>query len=924
MAKRKRSTNDSSGPTRGKKAKAQLPSLPSAPEEPPEPIYPYSSDTGIPLTDVKPNYGLLQNPLPFRENFSLSHSLAQSRNKWLSGAMFTKYWTRPPRGRKLQEGEVNAREKMSKLCECVMVIGPHIFETKLFLVKDDIKDEDPAFPANDPNALTNNTIKQNLPHDNVSVDSTLKPANTQNDQFSHNPVASAAKPHVPASQSSQPVATPATSSSQQQKNHGLIPAPADHFNPNSSEKPIAPKPTTSLRTPSAQPQPSISTPSSSSAPQQTNGSGSSSNVDSLQSTTQRPFPNNTQPKSFSNVDSSSSAVHPVQQTTTQRSTSQQPAAQQPQPQPSTQQSANKIAPSNTNSITSNPENVQTIYKLQAIARIDRSLSSLMKIVASGSASHEQITEFQGYINRVRTIDLKDIPKYFTPDGPVFPDEKKSSLPLPQKPGPSLAPGPFNRSLQTSVPSVQNPLAGPSNISPQIIKRGPKPPKPPKTLKPPKEKKFKDVKKKEGEEKLKSTVGRKKKDPSKPKSPYISKKQQKRVTIVFEFKDNPADRYIIPKNSMIEILPTNEVLVSFFLSFPEGGRSATTKELPPGNVKPEPNDKPNPGRSKSPGEPVPDVDSKDTDSKDEVSDSNANKTNTKKGHETAVAKPSAGDEKSELYYPLTVTIRDIPVKSLPILERSVHRPQEVYLHMQNVIDTRKRAKDWWVWFEVDRSDEALIEKLMQPAKPPENMFVPARVRVYKSKKKAKAQSTDASAADLEKKEDGEHGPNGSMITGPSSLQIKHDDSLDDEDRSGSIGMVDNEDDHNPNGNISSNIGVSGSISDPKHNELIDPLLFEETGKPTIENIDPSITNEVMSSHQPQLASLIQNGDHRSAAIESGNDMVSRPAIKVEEGNSLQPVDAGESLGIDAIKKHEDAYLDISEGHDGSFDKTKPAL
>lgn len=62
-------------------------------------------------------------------------------------------------------------------------------------------------------------------------------------------------------------------------------------------------------------------------------------------------------------------------------------------------------------------------------------------------------------------------------------------------------------------------------------------------------------------------------------------------------------------------------------------------------------------------------------------------------------------------------------------------------MQNIIDTGKRAKDWWVWFEIDQRDESLMEKLMQPAKPPENMFVPARVRVYKSKKKTKSGTSE---------------------------------------------------------------------------------------------------------------------------------------------------------------------------------------
>ena len=79
---------------------------------------------------------------------------------------------------------------------------------------------------------------------------------------------------------------------------------------------------------------------------------------------------------------------------------------------------------------------------------------------------------------------------------------------------------------------------------------------------------------------------------------------------------------------------------------------------------------------------------------------------------------------------------MPVKSLPILERSVNKPASVAEYMEKTMAERVRAKNWWVWFQIDRRDQELLGKLIQPAKPPENMFIPARVRVYKSKKKSK--------------------------------------------------------------------------------------------------------------------------------------------------------------------------------------------
>lgn len=70
-------------------------------------------------------------------DLSVRHYYRQSRETWLEGEMFDKFWTRPQRGKKLAGGEVNARERMSKLCECTLSIGPHDFDVKLFLVTDD-------------------------------------------------------------------------------------------------------------------------------------------------------------------------------------------------------------------------------------------------------------------------------------------------------------------------------------------------------------------------------------------------------------------------------------------------------------------------------------------------------------------------------------------------------------------------------------------------------------------------------------------------------------------------------------------------------------------------------------------------------------------------------------------------------------------
>lgn len=615
MAKRKRSLADSGhhGSSR-RKAKAR-----ATPEPPPPPQYPYESDRGIPVTEQIPDVSLLEEPLSVKESFALSHSLAQSRNRWLSGAMFTKFWTRPPRGRKLAEGEVNAREKMTKLCECLMAIGPHIFDVKLFIVKDESKEDG----------------------DKASVEPEDK---------SQAPLEGAKEP----TENEQPP-QPQEQDAQQEQNSDvkLEPAPTEVVPRPASPQPASPPPAREPTPP--EPNPPEPTPPAPASPE--------------------PVPEQTQVNHNPDLDPALTGASnptgkpestPVNTGNVPRDTTPPPPTDPSLPadaaspnQPQDSQLPRSPTPTAA-SVASNPNNMATIMKLQAIARIDRSLNSLMKIVASGNATPEQITAFQGYINGARAMELEDIPRFFKPvpdpDGPLGLDPTGKGKGKLKKDGGLRKPG-----------KPRGRTAGKY------------------------QKKTKD-----GEPK--------KKDPNKPKNSYIPKKLQKKVTIVFEFKDNPADRYIVPKNSIIEILPTNEVLISFLLLFPEGGISVkpATASLPPGNIK----------------------------------------IKKEENQETAQAEQDPNAEnpddagKRKLFYPLTVTLRNMPVKSLPILERSVNKPPVVAEYMTETMKSRERAKNWWVWFQIDKRDEEMLSQLILPAKPPENMFIPARVRVYKSKKKSK--------------------------------------------------------------------------------------------------------------------------------------------------------------------------------------------
>lgn len=633
MAKRKRSLADSGahGSSRRKsKAKA-------TPEPPPLPQYPYESDRGIPITQEIPDPSLLEEPLSVKESFALSHSLAQSRNRWLSGAMFAKFWTRPPRGRKLAEGEVNAREKMTKLCECLMAIGPHIFDVKLFIVKDESKDDD----------------------DKGSVEPDDKSLGTENEK-------------QPAETEGQPSSHVAQDQYENSEKQGSTNGPDGNAEQlqivQNDDKQLETKADDDiidkLKTPEPEPT-EVKEPRNASPP---------TNVESETRSTSVPV---SEPNDKSELDPALTAQTPTAPQPSQASPSEgskdaTPAVPTdpdlPQSSPSRENSQSQDARSQRSptptaaSVASNPNNMATIMKLQAIARIDRSLNSLMKIVASGNATPEQITAFQAYINGARAMELEDIPRFFKPvpdpDGPLGLDPTGKGKGKLKKDGAVRKPG-----------KPRGRTAGKYQKKP-----------------------------KDGEPK--------KKDPNKPKNSYIPKKLQKKVTIVFEFKDNPADRYIIPKNSIIEVLPTNEVLISFLLLFPEGGISVkpATAAPPPGNIKVKKED-------------------------------NAESTPAAVDQDPNAENPEDAG-KAKLYYPLTVTLRNMPVKSLPILERSVNKVPVAANYMKEVMDARTRAKNWWVWFQIDKRDEEMLSQLVLPAKPPENMFIPARVRVYKSKKKSK--------------------------------------------------------------------------------------------------------------------------------------------------------------------------------------------
>ncbi|KAF4967585.1 hypothetical protein FSARC_4882 [Fusarium sarcochroum] len=111
------------------------------PEEPPPPPLPKSVQAGKPLPTVEvaqPEDLSSKEYQSVGESGVLSESLSRSRHKWISEGLFAKYWTKPHKRKGvLNEDPKNPpKETMSKVGTVTITIEPHIIEATMYVVKD--------------------------------------------------------------------------------------------------------------------------------------------------------------------------------------------------------------------------------------------------------------------------------------------------------------------------------------------------------------------------------------------------------------------------------------------------------------------------------------------------------------------------------------------------------------------------------------------------------------------------------------------------------------------------------------------------------------------------------------------------------------------------------------------------------------------
>ncbi|KAJ8099876.1 hypothetical protein POJ06DRAFT_254747 [Lipomyces tetrasporus] len=490
--------------------------------------------SGLLVHEQPTNYSLLDDPVGFDKTEALAVSLQRSRRTWLTGCMFEKFWTRPQRGRKLADGQYNARDKMAKLCECNVQIGPHFFELRLFTVKVEASTKDlvstMAMPA-------------------TSKDSNASATQSCSSTSSATLVATPSE--IPAMKSfsiKTPITEAPITSGQQ-----IGPAPI--------EPPATSSQATEQETGNLEQQHTSSTetqPLTSTEPEQSATPGQTTPLD----TTTAPH---------------LSQKDPV---TIQQSTS--------RPEPS------KCSPKPP----SKHPNEELIDRLHALARQDPQFGELMKSVASGKASAEEVRRFQVYIAQSRQAE--------------------------GEPG-------SQRTSSTSVPPLQ------SSHNPTYHPETPLKPRP-------------DLKRKERE---------------------LLRDQ----TLVFEFKENPTDRFLFPKDSVVKLWPNGTVSAVCFLLAPEPAEAPAEAEATP---KP---DKKERKKKKT-------IEQAETDSP-----------------------PSPSDPK--YYTPLNITFYGIPRKMQDVFIRSVHPKQQVMKYFRETSTKLNRTKDWWVYYKLNASDVETMDKVVEP-------------------------------------------------------------------------------------------------------------------------------------------------------------------------------------------------------------------
>lgn len=540
-------------------------------------VRPFEVLSGLPLSYNPPPNGhyedVLKNPLTTKDTGVLYRSLMKSRLNYMNiGPMFKLYWLKQSSyAKKMQQldqeksthktqkedksservpilgNDVSARDVMVKLCDASLSMGPHKFEIRLFIAKDERSEKNAKKKEDE----EEDKVKKDLNANQELVSEKEKPGITET---TSNPTDADDKIKEKSAETN----TLSPSEGQKKSAEDDVPATVEGTKKgiNNESKENISKGSEIPQSTTNETHITSTNNNESNAEQETNAtdglpkgedrskkkptpinkpdtssskeSGSDSDKKASVGDSEKLDKDETQNKDSSsgsknneNKSKNQNVSNPASTTEDSRTSSnsqtatlvQQPSvvynSSMPQSSVSTSQNPSPTPPavSNTkndpNSMQS-IENTIMIANLNTIARVDQSLNALMKIVALGNASPQQIITFQGYIQRAREMGPQPHHAYLFPNG-ILPNQRPKKLPKDKKP--------------------------------------------PKEKKPPK--------------------------PKVPKDQKLTAFQEKYLTdatLLFEFVENANVRYMLPQEAVCEVLPpatynaeepdNKDILVSF--------------------------------------------------------------------------------------------------------------------------------------------------------------------------------------------------------------------------------------------------------------------------------------------------------------------------------------------------------------------------
>lgn len=405
-------------------------------------VRPFDVVAGLPVSYNTPPYGryedVLKNPLTVKDSAILYRSLMKSRSNYVNGGpMFKLYWlkqsnyikrlwseNKPTKNdnerRPILGAEVNARDVMVKLCDSGLTLGPHTFEIRMFIAKDERSDKpskDELLVKLESEKLDSELIPQPTVPESKDLElSQPAAAGSQSPQpntLQSNSLKPSPSPAETGPQNAVPNTTEKSPSHETPKSTEKSPSVENSPTPNDSsiiEKNLTPNTTPSL--PQTANEPTNLNPGLLFSPSvkplgSLNGSGSG-------------------PDSGPGGASGMPASSPLNSSAFP-SINKSPGYQRQSPPPS--MLGRPVPPKKPRFDLDSPENAQTIKNLTTLARFDPNLEKLMEEIATGKAPRDKVAVFQGFTARAREMGPPPHP-YLAPNfrmNPHIPFKLKNLL-----------------------------------------------------------------------------------------------------------------------------------------------------------------------------------------------------------------------------------------------------------------------------------------------------------------------------------------------------------------------------------------------------------------------------------------------------------------------------------------------------------------